>query len=106
MTIVTSSSALQKGLLARVQGQMAPAWILHPGDTLLKPKPSDNVTRHHQSVCAIHTFEFKTSPQSSAALKTAAPGSVTQDRHFQKPRLRGSALSLLSPAVWVKRASR
>lgn len=49
----------------------------------------------------MYTFEFKASSQSSVALKTAAPGSFTQDRHFQKPRCRSSALSLLCPVVWA-----
>lgn len=82
MTIATSSSTLRKGLLPWVQGQMAPAWVQHPGNTLLKPKPPDYVACIHRTVCAMYTFEFKTSPQSSVALKTAAPGSITQDRCF------------------------
>lgn len=105
MTIVTSSPALQKGLLAWVKGQMAPAWVQHLSNRLLKQKIPDNMTHSYQSICTMYAFEFKASCQSWVALKTAAPGCITQDRHLQKPRCRSSALSLLCPVVWVKTVS-
>jgi len=63
-TVGTSSSALQKGLLAWVQGQMASAWAQHLSNTPLKQKPPDSMKSSHQNVCVMYTFEFKTSLQS------------------------------------------